>query len=235
VLGWVCGGVLKKAEIEKMAAVMKERFTGERVMTAKVLAFVNYSEPLFSTPQAAIRFALNTTGTPERPAMNKVADSSKPAGKGLGGLDGAGQAGVIRSLMHKLGPLGDAVLVARAAPRTTRCECKRLCCSGFERNLEWDDACSSIAHDAIKGAPSNAVFVIRRLIIRNIFGERGTVPQIAQECNADVEIVAKHHRAISRWIKGAPAGRNSELIEGVENIAWREIETLLRAANLLEE
>ncbi len=62
------------------------------------------------------------------------------AGRGLGGLDGAAQAGMIRAEVEQLDRLERAFIVARFAPASVPCDCGRSCCSGNRPNEEWTNA-----------------------------------------------------------------------------------------------
>jgi hypothetical protein len=61
-------------------------------------------------------------------------------GKGLGGLDGAAQAGMISAEVERLDRLEQAFLVARFAPSSILCDCGAPCCSGKRSNEEWTHA-----------------------------------------------------------------------------------------------
>lgn len=52
----------------------------------------------FTRAHAALVFALNfASDCYDRPVMNRLADGPRAAGKGLAGLDGAAQAGMVRA------------------------------------------------------------------------------------------------------------------------------------------
>jgi hypothetical protein len=56
---------------------------------------------LFRTPQAALVFAFNySMQQQDRPLMDRLASPAARTGKGLSGVDGAGQAGMIRRLLN---------------------------------------------------------------------------------------------------------------------------------------
>ncbi len=68
--------------------------------------------------------------------MSRIILPSGP-GRGLGGGDGAAQAGMIRSEVEQLDRIAQAFLVARFAPASIPCDCGRPCCSGRQSNEEW--------------------------------------------------------------------------------------------------
>ena len=77
------------------------------------------AEPLFINAHSALVFAFNFSGQCyDRPMMNRMAAPSVGTGKGLVGLDGAAQAGMIRGEVKSLGKLAEAILIARFAPHS---------------------------------------------------------------------------------------------------------------------
>ena len=79
-------------------------------------------EILFNSAHGALVFAFNFSGQAyDRPMMNRLATPSVGTGKGLVGLDGAGQSGFIRAEVKAMGKLSEAIIIARIAPRSTPC------------------------------------------------------------------------------------------------------------------
>jgi hypothetical protein len=74
---------------------------------------------LFRSTNAALSFAFNFThGQYKSSAMATMMGGPKPVGRGLGGLDGAGQSGMIRAEIDALEPrIRGQILVARFAVR----------------------------------------------------------------------------------------------------------------------
>ncbi len=87
---------------------------------------------LFRTPQDALTFAFNySMQQQDRPLMDRLAAPAARTGKGLSGMDGAGQAGMICRVIGSLdNRYEEAALIARFAPRTIVCNCKSPCCAG---------------------------------------------------------------------------------------------------------
>ena len=74
--------------------------------------------PPFDSYIDALIFAFNASSENyDRPYMNRVAAPAVGSGRGLGGLDGAAQAGMIRAEVRDLGRMREAILLARFAPR----------------------------------------------------------------------------------------------------------------------
>jgi hypothetical protein len=107
-----------------------------------------YEEPLFTSTHAALTFCLNFVEQQyERPMMNKLASPVVGGGKGLAGLDGAAQAGMIRSNLRRLTRVEECALIARCAPPTLPCHCGHVCCGGEKPHREWTDAIGELARD----------------------------------------------------------------------------------------
>ncbi|CAJ0784701.1 hypothetical protein R8510_05291 [Ralstonia chuxiongensis] len=111
-------------------------------------------EPIFNSTEHALRFAFAfSTQQFGRSAMARMY-APPGSGRGLGGLDGAGQAGMIRASVEKLSPAQQRVLVVRFAPADLPCACGHACCSGHAPNREWAAALEWLAdHTAILTLP----------------------------------------------------------------------------------
>lgn len=194
---------------------------------------VSVEEPPFHSAQAAIRFAVTREGSPGRPLASRMVDTVV-GGRGFVGFDGAAQAGIILSHIEALGRVPFAALVALCAPPVTSCHCGRPCCSGRRSNALWREAINTLAEEASEVLPSRVSYAMRSEILVKIYGRSLTLKRIADDLQVDVDTVSKHHRAVQRWLAGAPAGRHGEsAIEGVETAAWREAETVLREAGIV--
>lgn len=165
------------------------------------------SEPLFRSAHAALVFALNYSMQQyDRPLMNRVAAGpAKGEGKGLSGLDGAAQAGMIRAELARLAPLHQAVLVASIAPQQVPCECRAACCGGWKTNLEWSDAISELttaaAAAALAGCVSNGR--LRSALIQRLLGAKATLSDLAARHNVDEKTAGAHSAKLKRWLFGA--------------------------------
>jgi hypothetical protein len=199
--------------------------------------------PPFHSAQAAIRFALLLNGQPSRPLMSRMCDTVT-GDRPFAGLDRAAQAGIIVSVLKReLTRTPFAALSADALPSDSRCFCRSPCCSGWRVHPGWKDAVEQLAHDASEILPKRVGQRLRAEIVAKICSEKAhhghsrkqiTLLAIAQGLELDVDTVSKHHRALLRWLKGAPRGKDgSEAIEGLIQGAWRYAESALRDANIV--
>lgn len=135
-------------------------------------------DQLFHSTHAALTFAYNFQGSPALSVVNQMANKPGPMGKGLGGLDGAAQAGIIRRKVASLGKLHESIIIAEYAQRSRLCPC----CSGPTFNQEWKDAIGYIADivrtEAIGG--HSTTHPVRRACTERFFGARFDINKTAE-------------------------------------------------------
>ncbi len=196
--------------------------------TAEVFA------PLFESAHGALVFAFNFSGQCyDRPMMNRLASPSVGSGKGLVGLDGAAQAGMIRAEVQAMGRLAEAILLARLAPRTTPCSCRSSCCCGHKPNREWTDAIGYLADyvrtTALAGCSSNGMmrreYVVRYFTPKN---QRVSIEDLAEKHDVAKNTVSAHAGKVASLFSGTPAKREKAAVPGLEGAAMNAIEDRLR-------
>lgn len=188
---------------------------------------------LFKSANAAVKFAINygLDGQVERSAMSKMSDPPKGVDCGLSGLDGAGQAGMIRAMIHSTGELQEACIIARAAMRKLPCSCGAPCCSKNRPNWEWYEAINYISlemkrllnlerKDGTRGIKDDAA--MRRALVAKCFGERIKIGELAKACEVTDLTVSTHH------------GKITKIIKKTEGEAWNLIDELLRTAGIID-
>ena len=185
------------------------------------------ADKLFKSAHSALVFAFHFSGQCyDRPAMNKLASPSVGTGKGLAGLDGAGQAGMIRSKVKTLGPRMEAVLIARCAPPSMPCECRAPCCGGWKTNSEWFDAITELSYYVERSlANTTANGLMRRLYVERYFackGKRMTVDAIAERVELTRQTAGAHYCAVIKSLGD------------LESAAQQAIDSVLRDGGLLE-
>lgn len=189
--------------------------------TAEVL------EPLFESAHGALVFAFNFSGQCyDRPMMNRLASPAFGSGKGLAGLDGAAQAGMIRAEVQAMGQLAEAILIARIAPRSVPCHCRSSCCSGHRPNKDWTDAISYLAEyvrtTALAGCTSNGL--LRREYVLRYFTRK--------DDRISLEALAEKHD-LNRQTVSAHASKVAKTIKELESIAQSAAEDRLMAAGMV--
>lgn len=196
-------------------------------------------EPLFDNAHGALVFAFNFSGQSfDHPLMNRLAAPAVGTGKGLVGLDGAAQAGFIRSEVQRLGRLAEAILIARIAPRTVPCSCKAMCCAGKKPNDEWTGAISYLADQvrqtALHGCTSNGV--MRRAYLVRYFTpkeQRISLEELAAKYDIDRNTASAHNAKVAAWLAGVPAKGERPAVPGMEPLARDAIEDRLREIGMV--
>lgn len=196
-------------------------------------------ESLFTSAHSALVFAFNFSGQSyDRPVMNRMADEPRPAGKGLSGLDGAGQAGMIRSEVKAMGKLAEAILIARHAPQTTPCQCRAACCSGYRANKEWINAVAYLADHmrstALAGCIVNGLmrreYVVRYFTKRE---QRTSIEALAETYGIDRHTVSAHASKVMAWLGGTQGKKDRPAMPGMETAAVNAIEERMREIGMV--
>jgi hypothetical protein len=191
-------------------------------------------ESLFSSAHSALVFAFNFSGQCyDRPMMNRLASPAVGTGKGLVGLDGAAQAGMIRAEVQSLGKLAEAIIIARIAPRSVPCHCRSACCSGKKPNKEWVYAISYLADHvrttALAGCTANGI--LRREYVVRYFSrkdERVSLEALAERYDVNRQTVGAHAAKVALLFGGTQAKKDKSAVPGLEAAAMNAIEDRLR-------
>lgn len=184
-------------------------------------------DALFNNAFQALTFAFRFSAEQyDRPLMNKLADKGSRPGKGLAGINGAGQSGMIRREVKALGPLYEAIVIASFAPHSVPCQCKAACCSGEKINKEWSEAIYVITDAAmmqLSGRLSH--YQLRRGIVERQFGVKKTLTDLATKCGVDRDTASHHNAILTTWLSG-------DKKRDVPNAKIGEIERALSAARV---
>ena len=196
-------------------------------------------EALFQSAHNALLFAFNFSGQQyERPMMNRMADDPVAyVSKGLSGMDGAAQAGMIMSRIMLLSPLSQYIVFAHYAPKALACDCPRPCCAGKKPNELWEAVINKISRASIAAATPGALSyrVLRDAIVRKMFGDtshRGDVLAAAEKCGLEKRQAYNHQAAIKLWLDGvketkSKKGKITPGVMGVRGIAFEQVDRLL--------
>lgn len=99
--------------------------------------------PIFKSTHDALRFAYNFNSANFTRATLGIPPA--PKGRGLGGLDGAGEAGNIKRIAESISDQVSNWVWATYLPNRIPCHCGRRCCQGWEENVKWSDAVVEMA------------------------------------------------------------------------------------------
>lgn len=192
------------------------------------------SEALFDSAHAALVFAFRQrVQTVDRAPLNRIAAPATGKGRGLGGLDGAAQAGMIRQEVQAFGALDEALLIARHAPQHMPCECGAPCCSGRRPNRDWIDAISRLAEHAritaLVGCSTTSLqriaYVARHFTPRAM---RESIEELAARFDLSRHTVSAHIGRVTLLLGGTPAHKDKPAVPGIETLAQQLAEDRFR-------
>lgn len=191
----------------------------------------------FKSTREALVFAFNFSEqqyaiTPMAKLMRGVQIGN---GTGLYAEAGAAQAGMIKRQVKALGPLQEALIIAKIAERERLCTCGRPCCAGSEPNMDWLNAVGYLTDHATRILP-NCVsnYRLRRGIIMKAFGEKVVISDLADKCEVSRRTATDHHGKIMVWLKGARRKGDQGDPIGVEQMAMAAIDERLREVGIVE-
>jgi hypothetical protein len=226
------------------AARESDFFSGDLLMTTLTLSRLA-STPvveakatrLFATAHAALTFAYNHSDQVyDKPVIGRLAQGPS-SGKGLGGADGTGQAGIILGALEPMPRLYRAILVARFAPRTDKCKC----CQGTVDRHDWLAAVREIsdaaACDALSAHPTPRV--LRDAIVARYFGKDVKLSDAADRAGVSAATATNHNGKIKLWLYGTRTtkqkrGERGAGQKGVEALAMEFAADLLSAKGLCD-
>ena len=171
------------------------------VMSSAVQAEANSP---FRSLKGALLFAYNFTHGPlPQTAMAKMAGKPAPVGRGLSGLDGAGQAGMIKAAVGDLTPVRAHIITGRYANKTLPCPCKRPCCAGSILNGEWAAAVEFLTEHIFRAALTGTVshFRLRRVLIVRFLGEEASIAKVAEMCGVHRDTAADHNKRVVEYLR----------------------------------
>ena len=187
---------------------------------------------LFRSAYEALTFAFNYNGTNLKPLL--LGPPPKATGRGLGGLDGAAEAGNIRRIVHDLGHFFENFIIARFAPRCTICSCRRRCCRGWYTNPEWWEAIIEITKDVQQVCFENRGEVrYRQQLVSRFFTpkeEKRTQKDIALEWRVSESTVKRHEDLLARFL-----GSKDKRHPGREFFVMKAIDEKLSEAGIVGE
>jgi hypothetical protein len=196
------------------------------------------SEPLFSSAEAAMRWAVNFERPPDRPAMNRayespISDGILPPSRGLSGENGAIQAGYITRAMGTLGAIPCAILTARVVKKRIECSCRRPCCSRSMMNPGFRAQLNQLADEVWPLLTFRKQRIGHQLcfdLVNQTFDTKNKELEavaLADKYGISDDTIGKLNGKIKLWLFGH---RGNGKIRGIENDAWRDIESVLRQA-----
>jgi len=148
-------------------------------------------EPLFESTRNAIKFAFGySTEQYGESVLGKLQRRDAGSGKGLVGMDGAGQAGMVLAEVWRLKPLERAAIVARFATRRETCPC----CGGDKPTAIWWEAIEQLADRCVPAGTSNVR--CRRDLVAKYFGVAVEFSALADRYKLNRKTLSEHYHAM---------------------------------------
>lgn len=172
------------------------------------------NDPIFKNVVHALRFSFdrNRIGL-SRPSVNRMAAPSGQGDCSLAGLDGAAQAGMIRSEVQRLGQTVESVLLARFAPQRLGCGCQRLCCCGYIENPEWAGSLRVLADHAKQELGLNpAQHCLPIDVVRRYFTGQVNIQDLAKRNSVSRNTAGHYNSRIGRELRLLES-RSIQLVE----------------------
>lgn len=194
------------------------------------------NDQLFENAGKALKFAYQDHSKPEMSVMNRMVkstewptDKPRSPSKGLAGLDGAGQAGLIRARIARLGRWNEALIIAQYAPRDTTCSCGSGCCSGKLPSQEWVDAinyiCDIVGAEALKEHRTD--HSMRRFAVEKSFGLKQPTANVARKVNVHEATLGKVVAKVRNYLNGVRGDKKNAQVLGRRNVAYQAAEDAL--------
>lgn len=192
-------------------------------------AVIQIEPSLFKNVHAALAFAFNYRhGQVKRPYLATLAGGPTRSGRGLGGTDGAGQAGMIKAEVQAMAKFHGSIVIARFSQARVPCSCKAPCCNGYRLGEDWGEAVDALAEEvkdrALDGLRVNyqlrKSLVVRFLELREM--QDVTLKDIAKTCGVNRDTAGAHNAKIVACLR-----------EG-ERLAMYEVEGRLKQAGIIE-
>ena len=175
-------------------------------------------EPIFKGVHDALRFAFNFQhGNVSEPPISRLQGDTR-SGRGLGGVDGAAQAGMILAELSQMAEERQAILAGRFTDQSIPCPCKQPCCGGYRDNPRWADAVKVLVEYVLVNAVGGRIshYQLRRASVLRYFGVRKSFREGAAQCKVNPDTASAHHN------------RAVQCLSRLEKIARYEIEDRLR-------
>lgn len=170
-----------------------------------------------------MKFAFNFSHGSLKKSFLALAAGGSSSGKGLGGLDGAAQAGMILLEVNQLAPARRRIIEARFLPQTKPCSCRSPCCRGTKDTAEWREAMEwLIEYVLVHGLTASiSHYRLRRAVVRRYFGERESFPKIARANGVHTDTASDLNKRVAEHFKAE------------EHAALRELDARLKGAGIV--
>ncbi|MFD1558337.1 hypothetical protein ACFSHT_22350 [Paraburkholderia silviterrae] len=159
---------------------------------------------IMRSAREAMVFALNYSD--QQYALSPMAAFLKRtnagSGRGLKGLDGAGQAGMLWAEITQLPYFQALALIARCTVHRLPCKCGAPCCCGWRANELWRETTSQLCDHvapALSGHLSNRR--LRLASTEKVFDAKITLDEVAEKVGVSKSTAARQHAKIKDFLR----------------------------------
>lgn len=183
-------------------------------------------EGIFKSAAEAVQFALRHSASqfPQSQMGKILQQPGIGQGRGLVGLDGAAQAGMVLAELQNIpSPSQLAVVYATSVPKIAVCHCGQACCRGWTWTPEFSQATAMIGRivaENVKAAPNLTKYLVG--VVRKHFG--GSV-----DLALEAELLGIAPKAAL-----AHATRARKYLGPVEDSAWQWLSNRLTDVGMVE-
>lgn len=152
---------------------------------------------LFTSTHSALAFAFNYSdrqGVPNLLQLLADRDRLQQPGRGLVGLDGAGQAGMILREVGHLPALQRAVIICKFSKPKPCAHCGSLV--DTSERIQAIEALAQHTLTVLTGERPN--LALRRGLVRRHFGDRIAMADLAKRCGVHQNTATNHGRKVSK-------------------------------------
>lgn len=159
-------------------------------------------EPLFASAHGALKFALNYSHGTVKSTLGQLQGGGR-AGRGLVGLDGAAQAGMIQAELSNLPLLHRYIAIARLALPKSECDCSRACCRRWRENPQWSEPIDWLAEHVLLAGLSGSIshHRLRRALVMRYFGMRENFVDIGKVCGVERHTASEFYKRVAEHFK----------------------------------
>lgn len=180
-------------------------------------------EPIFASTHAALKFAFNFSHGMVKKNFLAQVQGGGGNGRGLAGLDGAAQAGMILCELDQLTAVRRECITGKLAPQTEPCSCRSRCCRGVVENRTWAAAVEYLTEyvllERLTGSISHQR--LRRSVVMKYLGVKVHLVEIAQLCGVHRDTASDLNKRVVTQLRDE------------ERIGMHEIDGRLKGAGIV--
>jgi hypothetical protein len=162
-------------------------------------AVLQTEQAQFDRIEHALRFAFATNRENiQGPILNRMAGGPGSEGRGLGGLEGAALAGMIRRQVFSLGEEGEAILRARYVQREEPCS---HCKNGTTYTKQFEDATLAVMPFVASAVSGLSHYRLRHAVVCRHFSAKVRLGDVINKCQIPERTAGDHIAKIKAYLQ----------------------------------